>query len=64
MRASIDREGCISCGVCMSMCPSVFYMGEDTKANLTTDVIQEEFRDVVREAAESCPVDVIHVTDD
>ncbi len=29
MKAEIDRDGCISCGICASTCPEVFRMGED-----------------------------------
>ena len=29
MKAEIDRDGCISCGLCASICSGVFRMGDD-----------------------------------
>ncbi len=64
MKVSIDRDGCTSCGLCISLCPNVFHMGDDNKAVVTTDIVQEEFRNCATESAESCPVSVIHVTEE
>jgi ferredoxin len=64
MKVKLDREGCIACGLCIDICPNIFYMGEDGKANLTTDIVQEEFQDSAREAADACPVSVIHIEED
>ncbi|HML49518.1 MAG TPA: ferredoxin, partial [Clostridia bacterium] len=29
MKAEIDRDGCIECGLCASICPEVFRMADD-----------------------------------
>ena len=61
MKASIDRDGCISCGLCPDTCPEVFRMAEDGFAEVYVDEIPEEVEDTAQEAADSCPVEVIHI---
>jgi ferredoxin len=41
MKARIT-EDCISCGLCVDICPDVFEMGEDS-AQVKVDVIPKEF---------------------
>jgi len=60
MKVSIDRDGCISCGLCISLCPDVFYMADDNRAMPSKDLVPDELKDCVAEAADSCPVSVIH----
>lgn len=61
MKALIDREGCILCELCADTCPDVFRMGEDGPAETIVDDIPKEFEDAAKNAAESCPVEVIHI---
>lgn len=61
MKASIDREGCISCGLCASTCPEVFRMGEDGPAEVYVDTVPESVEGSAVEAQEGCPVSVITV---
>ena len=60
MKAIIDRDGCISCGVCPANCPEVFRMADDGLAEVYGKVTAENL-DSAKEAAESCPVSVIKV---
>ena len=61
MKASIDRDGCISCELCPSICPEVFRMADDDLAEVYVDEIPEEAVEKAKEAEESCPVSVITV---
>ncbi len=61
MRAEIDRDGCISCELCADTCPEVFRMGADGLAEAYVDEVPAEVEDSAKDAAESCPVDVIHI---
>jgi ferredoxin len=45
----------------VDICPELFQMGEDGFAKPSTDPIPPELRAKATEAAESCPVDAIHI---
>ena len=60
MKVTIERDGCISCGLCAATCPEVFRMAADGLADVFTSP-SEETADKVTEAAENCPVSVIKV---
>ena len=61
MKASIDRTGCIGCGLCASTCPAVFRMADDSLAEVYTDPIPTGEEASAQEAADNCPVTVITV---
>ena len=61
MKASINRDGCISCGLCASTCPGVFRMADDDLAEVYVEEVPEELEDAAIEAQENCPVSVITV---
>ena len=51
-------EGCISCGLCVSICPGVFQMSDEGVSEVYAQPTPET-EDDTREAAEGCPVSVI-----
>lgn len=51
------EEGCISCGLCESICPDVFEMPDEAHVIVGSDFEANE--DCIRDAAESCPVEII-----
>lgn len=61
MKAHIDREGCIACGMCVSLCPEVFEMADDGYAEVIVDKVPEDAEDAAVEAQENCPTSVITV---
>lgn len=61
MKAKIDRDGCISCGLCVETCPDVFQFADDGKAEVIKDPVPDPLEDPVKESAEGCPVSVIAV---
>ena len=52
------EEDCTACELCVDICPEVFEMGDDT-AVVKEDANLTEFEDEIKEAADSCPVEVI-----
>lgn len=61
MKASIDRDGCISCGLCAEICPKVFRMADDGLAEVYVDPVPADAEADALEAQNSCPVSVITV---
>jgi ferredoxin len=47
----------------MSVCPEVFRMADDGRAEVYVKEIPEEEEDAAKEAQEGCPVEVISVED-
>ncbi len=62
MKAIVDQEACIGCGICPSVCPEVFEMGDDGKSHVILDDISG-LEDSVEEAIENCPVAAISKED-
>ncbi len=62
MRAVVDEESCIGCGLCGETCPELFEMVDD-KAAVKADEVPEDNVETCREAAEDCPVEAIQLED-
>ena len=60
MKAKIDPYLCTACELCTSAVPEVFEMKDDV-AEVIVDEVPSSLEDVVREAAEDCPVQAISV---
>ena len=62
MKAFVDKNNCIGCGVCTSIASSIFALADDGLAeNILGEEIPTEFEEAAQEAAESCPVGAIVV---
>lgn len=60
MKARVDAETCIGCGLCVSTCPEVFKMEGDKAVVLVTPVPQKA-EGTCKQAADDCPVTAIAV---
>ena len=58
MKAKVDKDLCIGCGLCVSTCPEVFKMEED-KAVVIGTVVPKVAEENCKRAAEECPVTAI-----
>ncbi len=56
-----DRDNCIGCGACAAVCPDNWEMADDGLAKPLKTEISEAELECNKEAAEGCPVNVIHI---
>lgn len=61
MKATVNQETCIGCGLCAETCPTVFEMNDDDIAVVKVGSVPADAADDCREAAENCPVDAITI---
>ena len=57
MKAFVDENVCISCGLCEGVCSDVFSL--DT--GVAVEDVAAEFEDATREACDGCPVQAISI---
>lgn len=55
---TVDRELCTGCGLCASLCPEAFEMGDDNIALVKGASCEGQD---INEVATQCPVDAIKV---
>lgn len=61
MKAHVNEDLCIGCGLCPSIAPEVFELGDSGKAESIVDEVPDSSTDEAKDAASSCPVDAITV---
>ena len=58
MKAEVDKDKCIGCGLCEATCPEVFKLNNDI-SQVIVDRVPPEARDSCQQAADNCPVQAI-----
>lgn len=61
MKNSIDKNLCIGCGICVSIAPESFKLGDDGKAEAIEPSGDDQTK--IQEAIDSCPVSAIKSAD-
>lgn len=61
MNASVDKDTCIGCGACPSICPEVFRMNDDGLAEAYVNPVPSDVEETAQEASDGCPTDAIHI---
>lgn len=72
-KVTIDKATCIGCGLCVSICPQAFELGEDVKARVVEEhrtfnddvkaegIVEEKLCECVKDAEASCPTTSITI---
>ncbi|MEF9935114.1 MAG: ferredoxin [Clostridium sp.] len=61
MKATVNPDLCIGCGLCPSIAPTVFELGDDGLAFAMVDEVPDSAADETKEAVSSCPVEAISI---
>lgn len=61
MKATVDKSLCIGCGLCAEVCPQVFEMNEDDKAQVKANPVPPKAEEDCRQAADQCPGSAIQI---
>lgn len=62
MKAIVDQEACVGCGLCADTCPEVFEM-DGSVAKVIADPVPDDAVESCKEAASACPVEAIKITE-
>lgn len=59
MKVFVDQDLCISCGVCIDICPDVFHEDDNGITEAIDSEIPGDQEELVQEAMDSCPTEAI-----
>ncbi|MDF7824415.1 ferredoxin [Pontiellaceae bacterium B12227] len=60
MKAAVDPDRCIGCGVCEQICNTVFEM-DDNLAKVKVETVPTDAEAGCQDAADACPVNAIAI---
>ena len=61
MKVKVNRDSCICCGACAAICDEVFEIDDEGLSVAKTEDVQEDKKQEVQDAADSCPTGAIEV---
>lgn len=59
MNLKVDKDKCIGCGQCVSICEDVFNFNDEGYAEVVENPVNEEHKEDATTAMESCPTEAI-----
>lgn len=63
MKVKVNKDACIGCGACASICPDVFELNDEGLSEAKVEEVKDALQDEVRDAADSCPTGAIEVNE-
>lgn len=61
MKVKVNRDSCIGCGACAAICNEVFEIDDEGLSITKKEVVEEDKKQEVQDAADSCPTGAIEV---
>lgn len=61
MKATVDQDLCIGCGLCEDICPEAFKLMDDGYAHPIAENPGPDLYGCIRDACDSCPVAAITI---
>lgn len=61
MKVKVNRDSCIGCGACAAICDEVFEIDDEGLSVAKTEEVQDDKKQEVQDAADSCPTGAIEV---
>ena len=61
MKAFVDPDTCLGCGICETIAPKVFKLELEPYAKVIVDIVPPDEEANVREAMDSCPEQAISI---
>jgi len=55
MKAYIDKKKCDGCGLCESVCPTIFSIAKDGKAMVLQEDVERDMETCATESKNQCP---------
>jgi len=55
----VNKDKCIGCGYCTSVCPDVFELGDDGKSRVKENADLKKNKKCIKEAKGGCPAGAI-----
>lgn len=59
MKLKVDKDACISCGLCMNEAPEVYSWDDDEKAKAINGQVPSDLEEGAMAGIEGCPTDAI-----
>lgn len=61
MKVKVNRDSCIGCGACAAICEDVFEIDDEGLSTTKTEDVEDDKKQEVQDAADSCPTGAIEV---
>ena len=60
-KVKVNKEACVGCGACVNNCPKYFEFDDDGLSNVKKEEVENEDKEMVMEAVETCPTNAISI---